>query len=149
MFGGPEFFAARDRALAARRLAIVATLAIVLIVVGGVFLLLFLGGLVYSIRRERRTRVRDAREIAEADRALEAARAADRGWDREALERAARDALAAERPGFGYDSLALVLVDDRPGVTEDRAHLVASSANGDVRVVLSRDESGWQVERLV
>jgi hypothetical protein len=126
----------------------VSTLATVLIVVGGVLLLLFLGGLAYSVRRERRTRARDARDIAAADRALEAARAADRGWDREALERAAHAAIAAERPGFAYDSLDLVLVDDRPGVTEDRAHLVASSSDGAIRVILSRDERGWTLERL-
>ena len=125
------------------------TLAIVLLAVAAVLLLLFLGGLAYTVLRERRTRARDAQEIAEADRALEAARAADRGWERAALERAAREAIASERPGFEYDSLALVLVDDRPGVTEDRAHLVASSPDGDVRVILSRDELGWRLERLV
>jgi cbb3-type cytochrome oxidase subunit 3 len=124
------------------------TLAIVLVAVGGVLLLLFLGGLLYTLAHERRTRARDARQIAEADRAFETARAADRGWDRDHLERVAQEALAAERPEFHYDSLAIVLVDDEPGVVEDRCHLVARSRDGDVRVVLCRDESGWQLERL-
>ena len=126
----------------------VSTLAIVLIVVGGVFMLLFLGGLAYTVRRERRTRVVDARRIADADHALERARAADRGWDRDMLDRAAQEAIARERPGWRYDALELVLVDDRPGVNEDRAHLVATSAEGDLRLVLARDESGWHVESL-
>jgi hypothetical protein len=127
----------------------VSTLAIALVVVGGVLLLLFLGGLAYSLRRRRGTASADARHIAEADRALEAARAADRGWDRSAMERAAQEAIAAERPDFRYDSLELVLVDDQPGLHEDRAHFVAIGAHGDLRVVLARDASGWRVERLV
>ena len=124
------------------------TLAIVLLAVGALLLLLFVGGLVYSSRRQRRRAPLDARHIAEADRALELARAADRGWDRQALERAARDAIAAERPGWRYDDLALVLVDDQPGIAEDRAHLVATSGEGTLRVVLLRGDAGWALERL-
>lgn len=123
------------------------TLAIILIAIGASLLLLFLGGLAYSLRRQRRTQSVSARHIAEADRALERARAADRGWDRDRLERAARDALAAERPGR-YGELQLVLVDDRPGVSEDRAHLVAASDEDDVRVVLRRRGDEWELERL-
>jgi cbb3-type cytochrome oxidase subunit 3 len=126
----------------------VSTLAIVIIVVVGVFVLLFLGGVAYTVRRERRTRVVDARRIAEADHALERARAADKGWDRELIESAAQEAIAVAHPGWRYDTLELVLVDDRPGVNEDRAHLVATSAEGDLRLVLARDESGWHVESL-
>jgi cbb3-type cytochrome oxidase subunit 3 len=124
------------------------TLAVVLIAVGAVFLLLFLGGLVLTLRRQRREGSAQARHIAEADRALERARASDRGWDREALERAARAAIAAERPGWRYDQLHLVLVDDRPGVNEDRAHIVATSRDGDLRIVLLRREEGWALERM-
>lgn len=124
------------------------TLAIILIAVGAVLLALFLGGLLLSLRRQRRGRSAYARHIAEADRALERARASDRGWDRAALELAARDALAAERPGWSYHTLELVLVDDRPGVHEDRAHMMARSPEGDVRVVLLRGEHGWSIERL-
>lgn len=126
----------------------VSTLAVILIAVGGVLLFLFLGGLVLSLRRQRRVGTAQARHIAEADRALERARATDRGWDREALERAARAAIAAERPGWSYDDLQLVLVDDRPGVREDRAHIVATSRDGDVRIVLLRGEKGWALERV-
>jgi hypothetical protein len=126
----------------------VSTLALVLIAVGAVLLVLFLGGVLYTILRERRTRDLDAHRIAEADRALATARATDRGWDRALLEQAAHAALAQERPGLSYDALELTLVDDAPGVTDDRAHLVASSPEGPVRVVLCRDEGGWKLERI-
>ena len=45
--------------------------------------------------------------------------------------------------------LHLVLVDDRPGVEEDRAHFGAAGGDGEVRVVLARDPSGgWTVESV-
>ncbi len=126
----------------------VSTLAIVLLVVVGTLMLLFIGGLVLSNRRQRRNRTSYVHHIEEADRALERARAADRGWDRERLDRAARAALDAERPGRTYSELQLVLVDDRPGVSEDRAHLVASSEEGVARIVLRRRNDDWEVETL-
>jgi hypothetical protein len=98
-------------------------------------------------RRERHAPQYD-RHVAEADRALEHARAADKGWDRSLLEAAARDALAQEKPGWPYEELALVLVDDRPGIAEDRAHFVAYGEDGQMRVVLARREAGWTVELL-
>jgi hypothetical protein len=123
------------------------TLAIVLIIVGVLIALLFVGGVVVERRRLRRPGF-DA-DVASADRALESARAADRGWDRALIDAAARSALEAERPGFSWESLHLVLVDDRPGVEEDRAHLVAAGAEGQARVVLCREADGrWACERI-
>ena len=123
------------------------TLAIVLIVIAVLLVLLFIGGLVVERRRLNRPGL-DA-DIASADRALETARAADRGWDRDRLDEAARAALESERPGFSWESLQLVLVDDRPGVEEDRAHLVATGSEGSARVVLCRDADGrWSSERV-
>ena len=127
------------------------TLAIVLIVVGAVFLLLFLGGFAVT---ERRRRVREAeyhRRVADADHALEAARAEDRGWDRDMLHGAAREALAAQRPHLHPpERLDLVLVDDRPGTAEDRAHMVARGAGGaEVTLVLARHgDGGWMLEEM-
>ena len=63
--------------------------------------------------------------MAAADSALEQARAVDRGWHREAMEQVARDAIAESRSEWNYDDLHLVLVDDRPGIEEDRAQFVA------------------------
>jgi hypothetical protein len=127
--------------------AAMSTLAIVLIVLVAVFAVFFVGGYVMAIRR--RDRPGWEQHIREADHALEQARAADRGWDRELLEAAARSALAEQRPGFEPDSLNLVLVDDRPGVEEDRAHMVAAGPGENVRLVLCRDSSGaWGCERV-
>jgi hypothetical protein len=125
----------------------VSTLAIVLIVLAVVFLLLFIGGLVVSRRRLQRPEF--AADVAHADRALESARAADRGWDRALLDEAARQALASERPGSSWESLDLVLVDDRPGVEEDRAHFMATGGDGMARVILTRDSDGhWLAESV-
>jgi hypothetical protein len=122
-------------------------LAIVLIVFAAVALLFFVGGSWIARRRANRPG-RDA-HIRAADHAWEQARAADRGWDRELLEAAARRALGEQRPGFEPSSLDLVLVDDRPGMEEDRAHLLAAGAGESVRLVLARDASGaWDVERV-
>jgi hypothetical protein len=124
------------------------TLGIILIVIGAVLLLLFIGGLIGASRRLQRGESDYSRHLAEADRALEQARAVDKGWDKPVLEAAAREALAAERPGWPYDELALVLVDDKPGVAEDRAHFVASGGDGEARVVLARRNGGWALERV-
>lgn len=118
-------------------------LAIVLIVLAVVAVVLLAGGLVVARRRLNRPG-RD-RHIAAADQALEAARASDRGWDRDLLQEAARRALAAQRPGFEPESLHLVLVDDRPGVEEDRAHFLAVAGGREARVVLARDAAGTWV----
>jgi cbb3-type cytochrome oxidase subunit 3 len=126
----------------------VSTFAIILVVVGASLLLLFLGGLAYSLRRQRASRFDRAHHIAVADRALERARAADRGWDRERIEHGARQALADHRPGLAYRELQLVLVDDRPGVSEDRAHVVADAEEGEVRVVLRRRADDWELEGI-
>jgi len=128
--------------------SLVSTLAIILLVIGAVLALLFCGGLLYTTRRRRRNQSSDTRHIAEADRALERARAADRGWDRARLDRVAQEGLAAQRPNVSYGELQLVLVDDRPGVSEDRAHLLATSDEGDTRIVLRRRGDDWEVESL-
>src|SRR5437764_12140330 len=114
------------------------TLAVILIVVAALLVILFAGGLVGALRRRQHFDEQLRLRIAEADRALEAARAVDRGWDRVVLEEAAREALQRERPDFRYDTLYLVLVEDRPGTDEDRAQMAATGPEGELRVVLVR-----------
>jgi hypothetical protein len=122
-------------------------LAIVLIVLAAIVLVFLIGGFV--IARRRANRPGWEQHIRAADHALEQARAADRGWDRELIEAVARRALGEQRPGFEPASLDLVLVDDRPGVEEDRAHLLAAGPGESVRLVLARDPSGaWGVEQV-
>lgn len=123
-------------------------LQIILIVVGVVLVLLFVGGLVASRRRAEKNAPAYARHLAEADHALEQARAADRGWDRQVMEDVARAALARQHPDRTFENLNLVLVDDRPGVDQDRAHFEASDGGEQITVVLGRDESGWAAERV-
>ncbi len=124
------------------------TLGIILIAIGAVLLLLLAGGFAGAARRRGREESQYDHNLAEADRALEQARASDKGWDRSLLETAARDALAGERPGWQYRELVLVLVDDKPGTAEDRAHFMASGDSGEARVVLARRDSGWALERV-
>ena len=118
---------------------------IVLIVIAAVLILLFVGGYVAS----RRQATDWSLHVAEADHALEAARAADKGWDRDLLDRSARQALESQRPGWEYRDLHLVLVDDKPGVAEDKAHFVAAGGDGEARVGLARDTAGeWRVDSV-
>ena len=83
-----------------------------------------------------------------ADGALAAAHASDRGWDRAIMEEACRSALRERRPDFAYEDVLLVLVDDQPGVDEDRAHFVAIGGEGEARVVLTRSGGHWGAERV-
>jgi hypothetical protein len=124
------------------------TLGVVLIVVGVVLVLFFIGGVLGVRARSRRQAGSYAEHVAAADQALEQARAVDRGWHRETMEEAARAAIGESRPGWSYDSLHLVLVDDRPGVEEDRAHFVAMAPDGEVRVILARQGDRWVAERV-
>jgi hypothetical protein len=124
------------------------TLGIVLIALGAVILLALLLGFLGAAARDRRQAASWDEHVAAADAALEQARAADRGWHRDAMEQAARVALEQSRPSWKYDELHLVLVDDRPGVTEDRAHFMAVGADGEARVILARKEDRWVAERV-
>jgi hypothetical protein len=124
------------------------TLAIVLIALGAVVALALLLGVLGVVARDRRQASSWAEHVAAADSALEEARAADKGWHREVMEQAAREALEQSRPGWGYRDLHLVFVDDRPGVSEDRAHFMAVGDDGEARVILARQDDRWVAERV-
>lgn len=122
-------------------------LTVVLIVVLLLVAVVVVGG--YAVARRRASEPGWEDRIRAADRAPEDARALDRGWDRSVIDAVARKALVEQRPGFEPATLDLVLVDDRPGVEEDRAHVMASGPGDTVRIVLARHASGaWNVERL-
>src|SRR3954447_2843319 len=122
--------------------------AIIVIVLLVLLVLLFVGGLIGARRHADATSGRLHERISAADRALEAARAADRGWDPILLEEAARTALDRERPDFHYDKLHLVLVDDRPGTDEDRCEMAAVGDEGVVRVSVTRRGGSWVAEKV-
>lgn len=122
------------------------TLTIILIVVAVVLIALFIGGLAAARARDRELAPQYDEHLREADHALERARAQDRGWEPSLLEGAVREALSQSHAGTEFDDLVLVLVDDRPGVHEDRAHYEAHAGDQRVRVVLTRDDRGWRGE---
>lgn len=124
------------------------TLAIVLIVLAALVVLLALGGAIANARREREGRERFARQVDDANRAQAAAHAADKGWERGALEAAARRAVEAERPGQDVRELSLVQVVDLPGVDEDQAVFRAVTGDGEHVVTLSRRGGEWALERI-
>lgn len=121
-------------------------LSIVLIAVAVLVVLVFVGGVLGARKRDRAVAPHYLQDVAAADQALEQARAEDRGWHRDTMEEAARAALEASHPGRSFQRLDLVLVDDRPGVMEDRAHFEAWDGEESVRVVLSRGERGWAAD---
>jgi hypothetical protein len=124
------------------------TLAIVLIVLGVLLVLFFIGGLLAVRARARRQAATFPEHVRAADEALEQARALDRGWHRETMEATAHAALAEARPEWPYDDLHLVLVDDRPGIEQDRAHFVAMGADDQARVILARQGDIWVAESV-
>jgi hypothetical protein len=124
------------------------TVGIVFVVVGVVMVLFFIGGLIaVRVRSDREADVY-AEHVRAADQALQQARASDRGWDRELMEGVARSALSDSRPDFPLQDLRLVLVEDRPGVEEDRAHFVALGPDGEATVVLGRQGGDWVAESV-
>jgi hypothetical protein len=144
--GGPSAFPIpRLRAVFVLALS---TLGIILIVLGVIVVLFAIGGAVAVARRSRSQDATFGEHVEAADSALEQARALDKGWQRDVMEEAATAALAGSRPGWTYDNLHLVLVDDRPGVSEDRAHFMAVGADGAARVILAREGDRWIAERV-
>jgi len=118
---------------------------IIITVVTVLAVVFFVGGYIVSRRRAKNWEG----NVAKAERALEAAWAVDKGWDRGLLDLAVKQALEAERPGQQYSAVHLVLVDDRPGVAEDKAHFVATGGADPCKIVLARATSGeWRVDSV-
>lgn len=116
---------------------------IVLLVIAALVALLFFGGFVANARASARRERRLREHIAQADKALADARAADRGWDRDRLEAAVRAAHEARRPGVPIERLALIQVVDRPGTDSDSAVFHVTSAGGEDRHELVRRGDQW------
>jgi hypothetical protein len=120
----------------------VSVFAIIVIVVVVLLLLLIVGGLVASSRRARAESADLRAALQEADQALAQARAADRGWERAALEAAAREAFAA-RSLAEVRELLLVQVIDRPGTEEDQALFRVVTDVGSEEILLVRSGDAW------
>ena len=117
-------------------------LAIVIVVVLAVLVLLFVGGLIANTRRARAEDPELRAALREADQALALARAEDRGWDRGALEAAARDAFAARSP-IEPRELQLLKVIDRPGTEDDQALFRVVTDVGSEEILLVRTGDVW------
>src|SRR4051794_9372118 len=104
-----------------------------------VLTVLLIGGIIARNQQLKRSRPAFERSLTQADHALAAASAADRGWDRKRLEAAARRAYS-EQYGGEPEAITLVEVIDKPGTEEDQAIFEA----GGRRVDLGRRGGDWE-----
>jgi Tfp pilus assembly protein PilX len=109
-----------------------------LIIVIVVLVLLAVGGVVARAMYQRRTEAQFRAQLEQANHDLAEAAAADRGWDRETLESAARRCYA-EKAGNEPAELLLVEVLDRPGTADDEAVFRV----GDRHLRLGRRDGDW------
>jgi hypothetical protein len=119
-------------------------LEIVLAVFVILVIVLAVGGSYARRRQLAASRGRFDTNLAQVNRDLAAAHADDRGWAREGLEQAAREAWASQRPGSDPGPLTLVQIVDLPGTDEDKAIFAA----GDERLTLGRNDGAWVFEQL-
>ncbi len=117
-------------------------LAIIVIVVLVLLVLLIVGGFIANGRRARAGADDLRATLREADEHLAQARAEDRGWDRAALEAAAREAFAARSPVEPRE-LHLVQVIDRPGTEDDQALFRVVTDVGAEDILLARTGDAW------
>jgi hypothetical protein len=120
----------------------VSTLGIVLLVVVVVLAVLVAGGLVISRRRARDHAAGTRAELEAANEALASAHAEDKGWHRERLEQAVRDAFA-QRSSAAVRELQLVQVVDRPGTQDDQAVFRVITDHGSEILHLDRHGDDW------
>jgi hypothetical protein len=107
-------------------------------------LLLAIGGYFARKRQLARSRPAFERSLEQVNRDLAAAAAADRGWDRDTLEAAARRIYSEERGGAEPPDLTLIEVLDRPGTDEDQAVFRC----GTETLTLGRRDGEWVHESL-
>ncbi len=119
------------------------TATVIVLVVLALVVLLAVGGAVATARRTRAREASLRAQLREANEALAAAHAEDKGWERDTLEAAAREVLASRGEGARVRSLELVQVVDRPGTDDDQAVFRAVTDGGEQRVVLGRRDGRW------
>jgi type II secretory pathway pseudopilin PulG len=126
----------------------VSVIAIIVVVFVLLVVLLIVGGLIANARRTRGQEDELRVAVREADHALALARAGDRGWDRELLEAAAREAFAARSP-VEIRELMLLQVVDRPGTEEDQALFRVITDAGSEDILLVRQGDTWVTPGLL
>jgi hypothetical protein len=123
-------------------------LAIALGVFIALVILLAVGGMIARRRQLAASRGRFDQHLAQVNRELAQAHAADRGWAREGLESAARAAYASERDGAEPEELTLVQIVDRPGTEDDKAVFRVTAAGREEHLTLGRRDGDWVLEQL-
>jgi hypothetical protein len=108
-----------------------------------VMILLAIGGLIATRRRTEASDAQLRAQLREADAMLAAAHAEDKGWERSALEEAARRAYAETYGADAVHEMHLVQVIDRPGTDEDQAVFRVVSDRGERTLVLGRRDGAW------
>jgi type II secretory pathway pseudopilin PulG len=126
----------------------VSVIVVIVVVIVLLVLLLIVGGLIANARRARGGEEDLRAALREADQALALARAEDRGWERSALEAAARAAFAARSPAEVRE-LLLVQVVDRPGTEEDQALFRVVTDVGSEEILLVRQGDAWGTPGLL
>ncbi len=122
---------------------------VIVLVVLGVLLLLAVLGAAMASRRNALGAIAFEQSLAAVDRELAAAVAADRGWERGALEATARDAFAERRPETRIAELQLVQVVDEPGTDQDFAVFLVTAADGaESTLTLGRRDGAWYAASL-
>ena len=122
---------------------------VVVLVILGVLLLLAILGAAMASRRNALGAIAFEQSLAAVDRELAAAVAADRGWERGALEAAARDAFVERRPDTRIAELQLVQVVDEPGTDQDLAVFLVTAADGaECTLTLGRRDGAWYAAAL-
>ena len=118
-----------------------------LIIVLIVLVILVIGGMIARAMLQRRTEAQFKARLSQANHDLAEAAAADRGWDRETLEGAARRSYADQR-GAEPTELLLVEVLDRPGTDEDVAVFRVEGEGRTETLTLGRRGGEWVPESL-
>jgi hypothetical protein len=113
-----------------------------LIIVLAVLVVLAIGGAIARRAQLARTRGAFDASLHRANHDLAQAAASDRGWNREAMEAAARRAFS-DQHGAEPQSLELVEVLDRPGTDEDQAMFRAAHGDHEHDILLGRRGDEW------
>jgi cell division protein FtsL len=118
-------------------------LVVVIVVFVLAVVVLFALGVAGARRHAREQEAKFSAQLEEANSALAAARAEDRGWERVRLEAAARAAHTARHPDAQVSELHLVQVVDRPGTEDDQARFRVVDAHGEHDILLGRRGDDW------
>ena len=116
---------------------------VILLVFVLLVVVLFVLGTFGAARHRRQLDATLRAQLEEANQALAAARAEDRGWERERLEAAARSAHERAHAGASVRELHLIQVVDRPGTEEDQARFRVVDDHGEHDVLLGRRGDEW------